>query len=62
MSLSRSNSVKLIRKGMYNAREDTPSLSTPRHLEKVIDICCTMHHLLLSSLAFSKNRLFLVKN
>jgi hypothetical protein len=49
-------------KGMYNAREDTPSLSPPCHLEKAIDISCTMHHLLLSYLAFSENRLFFVRN
>jgi hypothetical protein len=41
-------------KGMYNDREDM-SLSFPRYLEKAIDISCTMHCLLVSSLAISEN-------
>jgi hypothetical protein len=48
-------------KGMYNDREDVPSLSDPHHLEKTTNISGTMHYLLLSFLATNKNQLNFIK-
>jgi hypothetical protein len=39
---------------MYNGREDMPSLSSPYHLEKALNMICTMHCLLLSSLTINE--------
>jgi hypothetical protein len=47
---------------MYNDREDTPSLSPPRHLVKTTDISGTMHYLLQSSLAINRINSILVRN
>jgi hypothetical protein len=41
-------------KGMYYGREGIPSLSLPHHLEKALNMTCTMHYLLLSSLTINK--------